>query len=97
MLLLADTFESAETLWGRDWRRRARFTPAPEDGAAPKVSVHLPVCNEPPAMVRETLRALAGTAPNVNIRTSSGEPGSSAFVLIRGADTCRRTLRGAAR
>ena len=59
LLLLADAFELVETLWGRTWRRRARFVPAPEGAPAPMVSVHLPVCNEPPAMVRETLRALA--------------------------------------
>ena len=61
-LLLADSFDLAETLWGRVWRRR--FTPvAPIRGQQaarqPKVSIHLPVCNEPAQMVRRTLDALA--------------------------------------
>ena len=36
---------------------------------------------------QNVVSALAGTAPNVNIRTSSGEPGASAFIQIRGASS----------
>jgi len=57
LLLLADSFELAETIWGQVWRRRALDAPA--DLRLPKVSVHLPICNEPPHMVRQTLDALA--------------------------------------
>ncbi len=59
VLLLADTFELAETVWGRAWRRRAMPAPAPEGTKLPKVSIHIPICNEPPHMVRQTLDALA--------------------------------------
>ena len=31
----------------------------PGAGGMPKVSIHLPICNEPPQLVRETLDALA--------------------------------------
>jgi exo-beta-1,3-glucanase (GH17 family)/cellulose synthase/poly-beta-1,6-N-acetylglucosamine synthase-like glycosyltransferase len=64
LLLLADSFELAETLWGRVWRRRTTpFSRLPQ-GLPPgarlaKVSLHLPICNEPPHMVRQTLQALA--------------------------------------
>jgi TonB-linked SusC/RagA family outer membrane protein len=34
---------------------------------------------------QNVVSALAGTAPNVQVRTSSGEPGASAFIQIRGA------------
>src|SRR6185312_12470609 len=55
LLLLADSFELAETVWGR------RFEPvsAPADARLPKVSIHVPICNEPPHMVQQTLDALA--------------------------------------
>ncbi|HEY0777403.1 MAG TPA: SusC/RagA family TonB-linked outer membrane protein [Gemmatirosa sp.] len=36
---------------------------------------------------QNVVSALSGTTPNVNVRTSSGEPGSSAFILIRGASS----------
>ncbi|MCW3475788.1 glycosyltransferase [Limobrevibacterium gyesilva] len=59
VLLLADSFELAETIWGRVWRRRPAILPAPMDAPLPKVSIHVPICNEPPHMVRRTLDALA--------------------------------------
>ncbi|WP_309139592.1 glycosyltransferase [Siccirubricoccus sp. G192] len=58
-LLLSDSFELAETIWGQVWRRRFQPQPALADAALPKVSLHLPICNEPPQMVRQTLEALA--------------------------------------
>ena len=60
LLLLADSFELAETVWGRIWRRRPVIAPAPVGASLPKVSIHIPICNEPPQMVRQTLDALAG-------------------------------------
>ncbi len=59
LLLLADSFELAETLWGRVWQRRFEPISAPVGARLPKVSIHVPVCNEPPQMVRHTLDALA--------------------------------------
>ncbi len=56
--LLADSFELAETLFARP-RRIYLPQPAPAGAKLPKVSLHLPICNEPPEMVRETLSALA--------------------------------------
>ena len=59
LLLVADSFEMAETLWGRLWKRRPTVLPAPHGVLLPKVSLHVPICNEPPHMVRQTLDALA--------------------------------------
>ncbi|MFT8244513.1 glycosyltransferase [Roseomonas sp. BN140053] len=58
-LLLSDSFELAETVWGRVSKRRWPALPAATGAALPKVSLHLPICNEPPQMVRDTLDALA--------------------------------------
>jgi exo-beta-1,3-glucanase (GH17 family)/cellulose synthase/poly-beta-1,6-N-acetylglucosamine synthase-like glycosyltransferase len=59
VLLVADSFELAETVWGRTWRRRPVVAAAPANAKLPKVSIHIPICNEPPHMVRQTLDALA--------------------------------------
>ena len=58
-LLLADSFDLAETLWGRVWRRRITPVARASSRRMPKVSIHVPICNEPPQMVRRTLDALA--------------------------------------
>jgi exo-beta-1,3-glucanase (GH17 family)/cellulose synthase/poly-beta-1,6-N-acetylglucosamine synthase-like glycosyltransferase len=58
-LLIADSFDLIETVFGRVSRRHFEPVPAPAGVALPKVSIHLPICNEPPAMVRQTLDALA--------------------------------------
>jgi exo-beta-1,3-glucanase (GH17 family)/cellulose synthase/poly-beta-1,6-N-acetylglucosamine synthase-like glycosyltransferase len=58
-LMLADSFELAETVFGRVSRRHPNIRPAPLGAVLPKVSIHLPICNEPPDMVRRTLDALA--------------------------------------
>ena len=55
VLLLADSFELAETIFGQT-RHRAE---PPAVTRLPKVSIHVPICNEPPLMVRRTLEALA--------------------------------------
>ncbi len=58
-LLLADSFELAETVFGVEKRRHPAILPAAPGTVLPKVSLHLPICNEPPHMVRQTLDALA--------------------------------------
>jgi exo-beta-1,3-glucanase (GH17 family)/cellulose synthase/poly-beta-1,6-N-acetylglucosamine synthase-like glycosyltransferase len=58
-LLMADSFELSETLWGGDARRRFLPIPAGYGARLPKVSIHVPICNEPPHLVRQTLDALA--------------------------------------
>ena len=59
-VLLAEAHEWAEAQWATSWRRllqgpRAACPTEP----LPKVSIHVPCYNEPPAMVIETLDALA--------------------------------------
>ena len=58
-LLIADSFEMAEALFGRVWHRIPSASPAPLGAEMPKVSVHIAICNEPPEMVKLTLNALA--------------------------------------
>ncbi len=58
-LLMAESFELAETLFGQVCRRAPLIAPAADGALLPKVSIHLPICNEPPHMVRQTLDALA--------------------------------------
>lgn len=54
-VILTETIEMAASLWRVD--RRVMKLGIPEK--TPRVSIHLPVYNEPPAMVVETLNALA--------------------------------------
>lgn len=58
-LLIADSFDLVETIFGRVSRRHYEPIPAPAGMRLPKVSIHLPICNEPPHMVKQTLDALA--------------------------------------
>jgi len=58
-LLTADSFELAETIFGTEQRRHPVIAPAPRGAKLAKVSIHLPICNEPPEMVKHTLDALA--------------------------------------
>ncbi len=58
-LLIADSFDLVETIFGRVQKRHFEPIPAPAGAKLPKVSIHLPICNEPPQMVRLTLDALA--------------------------------------
>ena len=58
--VFVDAVEATDLIWTGPLQRR--FAPhgtrgAPED--LPKVSIHVPIHNEPPAMVRRTLNALA--------------------------------------
>ncbi|MFH1985849.1 MAG: glycosyltransferase family 2 protein, partial [Pseudomonadota bacterium] len=58
IVLLTEAHEWAETLWVRE-RRRAFRPIIVDDAELPMVSVHVPIHNEPPEMVMETLDALA--------------------------------------
>jgi exo-beta-1,3-glucanase (GH17 family)/cellulose synthase/poly-beta-1,6-N-acetylglucosamine synthase-like glycosyltransferase len=58
-LLVADSFDLVETIFGRVQKRHFEPIPAPAGARLPKVSLHLPICNEPPHMVKQTLDALA--------------------------------------
>ena len=58
LLLMADSFELAETVWAEP-TKRVGLSSAGLGGRLPKVSIHVPICNEPPQMVRQTLDALA--------------------------------------
>jgi len=68
LVLLTESLEIAEVLWHRKGRRTFQpLTPHPEF-RFPKVSVHLPIHNEPPEMVRKTLNALARVDyPNLEV------------------------------
>lgn len=59
VVLLVESLEIAEVLWHRKGKRS--FIPLCPSGnfKFPKVSLHLPIHNEPPEMVRQTLSALA--------------------------------------
>ena len=58
IVLLTEAHELAEAVWIR--KRRREFLPVESDDAyRPKVSIHVPCYNEPPAMVKQTLDALA--------------------------------------
>ncbi|GAB3388522.1 glycosyltransferase [Azotobacter armeniacus] len=58
IVLLTEAHELAETVWML--KRRRPFPPVTGDSAyRPKVSIHVPCYNEPPAMVKQTLDALA--------------------------------------
>ena len=68
LVLLTESLELAEVLWHRKGRRT--FAPLTPDATFkyPKVSVHLPIHNEPPEMVRKTLNALANVDyPNLEV------------------------------
>ncbi len=59
MIILVNGFEMSEMVWTQGLKRR--FTPLlpPSDFAFPRVSIHVPICKEPPDMVVETLNSLA--------------------------------------
>lgn len=60
ILLLTEAHEWAEALWRRRSRHPAVSQRPPHpDLAMPRVSIHLPIHNEPPAMVMASLDALA--------------------------------------
>lgn len=57
LILLTESLEIVEVLWSR--RGNRSFTPqhVTDDYPFPKVSLHIPIHNEPPEMVRQTLEA----------------------------------------
>jgi exo-beta-1,3-glucanase (GH17 family)/cellulose synthase/poly-beta-1,6-N-acetylglucosamine synthase-like glycosyltransferase len=57
-ILLTQTLEFAELFWAGSLRRRAVPRPLPPGTAPPFVSIHVPCCNEPPAMVIATIDSL---------------------------------------
>lgn len=57
VLLLAHTFEILDVVCRTRWNRQFGAVAVP--GYCPKVSIHVPTHNEPPALVIETLDALA--------------------------------------
>ena len=60
ILLLAEAHEWAESLWRRHVRRQPMPLRQPQPGdRLPRVSIHVPVYNEPPDMVIASLDALA--------------------------------------
>src|SRR5271170_4997036 len=58
-IALARIEEIAAIAFGRPPRRLASSPPLAPDAAAPKVSIHVPACCEPPAMLCATLDAVA--------------------------------------
>jgi exo-beta-1,3-glucanase (GH17 family)/cellulose synthase/poly-beta-1,6-N-acetylglucosamine synthase-like glycosyltransferase len=67
-ILLIEALEIAEVVWHRQTARTFKpLIPGP-DFKYPKVSLHLPIHNEPPMMVRKTLEALAKVDyPNLEV------------------------------
>jgi exo-beta-1,3-glucanase (GH17 family)/cellulose synthase/poly-beta-1,6-N-acetylglucosamine synthase-like glycosyltransferase len=60
--LLSEGFQIVELLFARRFKRRFlpfAAEPTAADGSMPKVSIHVPACNEPPHMVIQTLESLA--------------------------------------
>ncbi len=59
MIILVNGFEMSEMVWATGLKRRfTPLSPTPEF-AFPRVSIHVPICKEPPDMVVETLNGLA--------------------------------------
>ncbi len=64
VMALVQALELVETVWRRGWLREAlpaaeMLARQPADRFWPKVSLHVAICNEPPAMVIQTLNSLA--------------------------------------
>lgn len=59
LILLIESLEIVEVIWHRKTQRTFEPLVPEKDFRFPKVSLHLPIHNEPPEMVRLTLEALA--------------------------------------
>ena len=59
LVLLIESLELAEVLWRKKGKRNFQPLNVAPDYEFPKVSLHVPIHNEPPEMVRQTLEALA--------------------------------------
>jgi cellulose synthase/poly-beta-1,6-N-acetylglucosamine synthase-like glycosyltransferase len=72
-MALVQALEFVETIWRRRWTREAlpaaQMIPRqPADRIWPKVSIHVAICNEPPAMVIQTIESLAALDyPNLEV------------------------------
>jgi cellulose synthase/poly-beta-1,6-N-acetylglucosamine synthase-like glycosyltransferase len=68
VILLIESLEIAEVIWHRKTARTFQPLEPNPDFKYPKVSLHLPIHNEPPKMVRKTLEALANVDyPNLEV------------------------------
>ncbi|MEI6145985.1 MAG: glycosyltransferase [Methylococcales bacterium] len=68
IILLIEALEIAEVIWHRKSARTFQPLTPSADFKYPKVSLHLPIHNEPPMMVRKTLEALAKVDyPNLEV------------------------------
>ena len=59
IIALARIEEIAAIAFGRKPRRLITAPPLAPDAVAPKVSIHIPACNEPPEMLKQTLDAVS--------------------------------------
>jgi len=68
IILLIESLEIAEVIWHRKTARSFKPLTPDTNFKYPKVSLHLPIHNEPPLMVRKTLEALAKVDyPNLEV------------------------------
>ena len=68
VILLIESLEIAEVIWHKKTARTFQPLTPTESFRYPKVSLHLPIHNEPPMMVRKTLEALAKVDyPNLEV------------------------------
>ena len=68
IILLIESLEIAEVVWHKKSARTFQPLTPSETFRYPKVSLHLPIHNEPPLMVRKTLEALARVDyPNLEV------------------------------
>ena len=73
VMALAQALEMVEVIWRRKWKREAlpaveMIPRQPPDRDWPKVSIHVAICNEPPAMVIQTIESLAALDyPNLEV------------------------------
>ena len=59
LVFLVESLKISEVLWNRNGKRNFKALSVPEGFTYPKVSLHVPIHNEPPEMVKKTLSALA--------------------------------------
>jgi cellulose synthase/poly-beta-1,6-N-acetylglucosamine synthase-like glycosyltransferase len=59
LVVLVESLEIIDVIWYRKTARLFQPLSPPENFSYPKVSIHIPIHNEPPDMVRETLEAAA--------------------------------------
>ena len=97
-MALVQALEMAETIWRGRWMREAlpaaeMIARQPANRVWPKVSLHLAICNEPPAMVIQTLE-FAGQARLS--RTSKSSSSTTTPRIPRCGVRCRTTAPSSA-